>query len=127
MPLVNAGRDFIAAAIVNDGPPTFFDNGAAHLGVGDSTDAFDPADTDLQAVTNKFRRPMEATYPQIAGNVLTLRSLFAAGEANFAWQEWGSFNNVSGGVMLSRLVEDLGTKDSSKAWQMTIELTVTAA
>lgn len=127
MALSNAGRDFIAAAIINDGPPTFFDNSNAHLAVGDSTDAFDAADTDLQAVTNKLRKAMEATYPQITDNVITFRSLYSTAQANFAWDEWGTFNAAAAGTMLNRKVEALGTKTSAAAWQLTVELTVVAA
>jgi hypothetical protein len=124
MPLTNAGRDFIAAAIIADGPPTPFDGGNAYLGVGDSTTAFDVAQTDLQAASNKFRQAMEATYPTRAGNVLTFRSLFATGDANFHWQEWGLFNDAAAGEMLSRKVEDLGTKTSAQSWLLTTTITV---
>jgi hypothetical protein len=124
MPLTLAGRDFIAAALMNDGPPTFFDNTNAHLGVGDSDDAFDEADTNLQAETNKTREPMEASYPQRADNVLTFRSLFSTGDANFDWEEWGVFNHVSAGVMLNRKVEALGTKADTQSWLLTADLTV---
>lgn len=124
MPLTTAGRNFIAAAIVNDGPPTFFDNSNAHIGVGDSTTAYNQAQTDLQAATNKLRDAMEATYPQIADNVLTFRSLFTTGQANFAWAEWAVFNASSSGTMLNRKVEALGTKTSAQSWQITVELTL---
>lgn len=124
MSLTNAGRDFIAAAIMNDGPPDFFDSGA-YIGVGDSTDAFDAADTDLQASSNKLRKAMEATYPSRAGNVLTFRSLFGTGDANWHWQEWAVFNAAAAGVMLNRKVEDLGTKASSQSWLLTTTITVT--
>ena len=124
MPLTNAGRDFIAAAIINSGPPTFFTNANAHLGVGDSATAFDVSQTDLQAVTNKVRKAMEATYPQLASNVITFRSLFGTGDANFAWNEWGVFNASVAGTMLSRKVETLGTKTSAQSWQLTADVTV---
>lgn len=124
MPLTNAGRDFIATAIINDGPPTFFTNANANLGVGDSTTAYAAGQTDLQAATNKFRKAMEATYPTRAANVLTFRSLFSTAQANFSWQEWGVFNAGSSGTMLSRKVEDLGTKASSQSWQLTVDITV---
>lgn len=125
MALTTAGRNFIAAAIMNSGPPDFFDASNAYLGVGDSTDAFDAADTDLQAASNKDRQPMEATYPQIATNVLTFRSLWGTSEANFAWAEWGLFNADPGGTMLSRKVDALGTKTSAASWQLTATITVT--
>ena len=124
MPLTNAGRNFIAAAIINDSSPTFFTNANAYLGVGDSSTAFSAAHTDLQAVSNKDRNAMESTYPTLATNVITFRSLWGTGEANFAWNEWGVFNASSSGTMLSRKVESLGTKTSAQSWQLTVTITV---
>lgn len=128
MPLTNAGRDFIAADIIGESV-TEFNNANAYLGVGDSTTAFAATQTNLQAATNKLRKAMEATYPTRSVNVLTFRSLFGTGDANFAWQEWGVFNNVTdgSGTMLSRKVESLGTKTSAQSWQLTATITVTAA
>ena len=58
-----------------------------YIAAGDSTAVFAPTQTDLQASSNKFYQPMDATYPLIATNVLTFRATFATGDANFAWQE----------------------------------------
>jgi hypothetical protein len=69
---------------------------------------------------------MEATYPQRSGNVLTFRSLFATGEANFDWNEWGIFNAASAGVMMARKVESMGTKTSVQSFQLTLTITVNA-
>jgi hypothetical protein len=124
MPLLDAGRDFIAEAIINDDTPAFFDNTNARLAVGDSDDAFDETDTDLQAVTNKFRKGMEASYPQRTANAITFRSLFSTSEANFAWEEWGVANDGSAGVLLNRKVESLGTKADTQSWQLTAEITI---
>jgi hypothetical protein len=123
MPLTNAGRDDIAKALIADSF-TAFNNANARIGVGDSSAAFAAGQTDLQASTNKLRKAMEASYPQRAANVLTFRSLFGTGDANFAWEEWGVFNAGSGGTMLSRKVESLGTKTSAQSWQMTVDITV---
>ena len=125
MPLTNSGRNYLAGAIIAN-PSTLFDNSNAYLGVGDGTTAFNAAQTDLQG-TNKYRQGMEATYPQISTNVVTFRSLFATGNANFAWEEWGTFNASTSGTMLNRKVESLGTKTSSASWQLTVDLTVVAS
>lgn len=125
MPLTNAGRDVIAAMLIGEST-TDFNNANAHIGVGDSTTAFAAAQTDLQAATNKLRKAMDATYPTRSTNVLTFRSTFATGEANFAWQEWGVFNAAAAGTMLNRKVESLGTKASTQSWQLTVTNTVTA-
>lgn len=125
MPLTNAGRNYMAGAVIAN-PSTLFDNSNAYLGVGDGTTAFSASQTDLQG-TNKYRQGMSATYPTIATNVITFRSLFATGNANFHWQEWGTFNASSSGTMLNRLVEDLGTKTSAQSWQLSVDITVVAA
>ena len=126
-PLTNVGRDHFARDLiglsVND-----FTNAFAHLGAGDSAAAFAKAQTDLQAASNKFRRPMEAGFPDVpsAQNVIRFRSLFGTSEANFAWNEWALFNriNTPPGTMLSRKVESLGTKTSAQSWQLTATITV---
>lgn len=126
MALTNAGRNYLAGAIVAN-PTTLFNNANAYLGVGDSSTAFSASQTDLQAATNKLRKAMEATYPTIATNVVTFRSLFGTSDANWAWNEWGVFNASSAGVMLSRKVESLGTKANTQSWQLTVDITVNAA
>lgn len=127
MALTNAGRDFIAQAIVNASSPTFFDASNAYIGVGDSNTAFAAGQTDLQAASNKLRKGMDGSYPQRSANQLTFRSTFGTSEANFAWEEWAIFNASSSGVMLSRKVEALGTKTSAQSWQITCTITVNAA
>jgi hypothetical protein len=118
--LVQAG---IGAAV------TAFNNANSYIGVGDSTTAFAASQTDLQAATNKFRKAMDATYPSGAANVITFRSTFGTADANYAWQEWGVFNNATNGsgTMLSRKVESLGTKTNTQTWQFTVTLTFTTA
>lgn len=127
MALTTAGRNFIAQAIINDSP-TFFTNANAHLAVGDSTTAFAVGQTDLQATTNKLRKAMDATYPTRATNALTFKATYGTSEANFAWNEWGIFNASTGGVMLNRKVESLGTKVAGTAtWVFTVTLTINAS
>lgn len=123
MALTTAGRNFIATAIMNSGPPTFYDNSNAYLGVGNSSTAFSAAQTDLIGGSTD-RKGMEATFPQIATNVLTLKSSFNDDNSQFAWEEWGVFNNSTGGTMLSRLVESLGTKGAGQTWDLTVDITV---
>lgn len=125
MGMTNAYRDYLAQVSIGEAV-TSFANANAHIGAGDSSTAFAATQTDLQAATNKLRKAMDATYPQRSGNVLTFRSTFATGDANWAWQEWGVFNASSAGVMMSRKVESLGTKTSAQSWQMTVTITINA-
>jgi len=124
MPLVDLARDLIADALLGGSSYTKFNSANAHLGVGDSSAAFASTQTDLQAATNKLRKPMDATYPQRSSNVITWRATFGTTEANFAWNERGVFNALSGGQMLSRKVVSLGTKTSAASWQLTCTDTV---
>lgn len=126
MAITNAGAVLAATALINDSA-TFLNNANAYLGVGDSSTAFSAAHTDLQAASNKLRVAMDSTYPQRSSNVLTFRSTFTTGQANFAWQEWAVFNASSSGTMFSRKVESLGTKTSAQTWQLTATVTVQAA
>lgn len=112
---------------------TYFNNAQAAIGVGDSTTAAANTQTNLQAATNKLRRAMDATYPQhtdttgtASSLTITLRSTFATGDANFAWQEWGVFNSATDGTgrMLNRKVESLGTKTSAASWTLTITISL---
>lgn len=119
MGLVNLARDMLADAITGGASYARFDNAHAYLGVGDSSTAFNVAQTDLVAATNKLRKGMDIGYPSRSGNVLTWRATFTTAEANFAWNERGIFNAVSGGQMLSRKVVSLGTKTNANSWQLT--------
>lgn len=108
---------------------TFFNNGNAYIGVGDSSTAEAATQTDLQASTNKLRVGMDATYPQhtdattSGAATITFRSSFTSGQANYAWAEWGVFNGSSGGRMLNRKVQANGTK-STGTWTLTVTLTI---
>lgn len=122
MALLNAGRDFIAAAIMNDGPPTFFDNTNAYFCVGDGDTAYSADQTDLQG-SNKFRQGMEDGFPSVASNVISLKAIVGESDGNFVWKEWGTANASSAGTMLHRKVESLGTKTTG-VWVVEYDLTV---
>lgn len=108
---------------------------AARLGVGNSTTAAAVGQTDLQAAagsSNRQFKVMDSTYPQQSNGVLTFKSTFATGEANFAWQEWcvdiGTPTVADGttvsALMLNRKVESLGTKTSAGTWALTATITI---
>lgn len=111
---------------------TYFNNARAAIGVGDSTDAFDATENDLQAATNKLRKGMDATYPVHADGTasanaqIVFRATFTGGEANFQWNEWIVANSATAatGRALNRKVETLGTKGSGSTWTITVTLTL---
>jgi hypothetical protein len=109
---------------------TFFNNSNAYIGVGDSTTAAAATQTDLQASSNKLRVAMNATYPihtdatTSGAASIQFQATFGTSAANYAWQEWGLFNGSSGGRMLQRKVESLGTKSAGSTWVLTVTLSV---
>ena len=125
MPLTNAYRNYLVQAALGEAV-TPFNNGNAHLGVGDGATGFDPVQTDLQG-SNKTRKAMDTSFPTRNGNVATFRATFGTSEANYAWNEWGVFNASSGGTMMNRKVEALGTKTSAQSWQIEVQITLNVA
>lgn len=133
MGLTNDGRDAICDLIRN---VTTVNWGTPYLGVGSSSTPFAATQTNLQGGAGAaVRKAMEAGYPKEGGtaNVLQFRSIYGTSDANFAWNEWGVFTVAgtgdppTGGTMLSRKVESLGSKTNVEVWQLTVELTLTAA
>lgn len=116
--IVTAGKNHIAALLVNDG-------GTVNLGfcgVGSSSQAVAVSDTDLvtpigsrKAVADDFR----------VNNAADFSTLFASGDNNGTWREAGLFWAASGGDMLARaLFQSAVTKDSTKVvtvdWSVTV-------
>lgn len=122
MALVNAYRDFLAAASIGEAV-TPFNNANAHLGVGNGTTAVAATQTDLQGAS-KARKAMDVGYPTRSTNVMTFRSTFGTADANFSWDEFGEFSASTGGVMMSRVVQDLGEKSSAETKQVTVTVTL---
>lgn len=120
MALTNAGVNFIANAIVGQG--TFFNASNAYIGVGNGSGAFSATQTNLLG-GNVLRKKVDSGYPVVAPPAVTFRATFEPTEANFAWNEWGIFNGLSGGVMLNRVVESNGTKQSNQTWVLEVSVT----
>ena len=118
-----------------------FSTGNAAIAVGISTATAAATQTDLQAATGstaRFIQEMESGYPAHSDGTSSsgarecqFRAIFGTTEGNFAWQEWGIFNdpNTTGlsgsyalGRMLNRKVQSLGTKTTSATWTFTCTL-----
>jgi len=122
MPLTTAYATFLAQASLGESV-TAFNSSNARIGVGDGTTAFSSSQTDLQG-TNKYRKGMDSGYPTRSGSTMTFQSTFGSSEANFTWNEWGVFNASSGGTMMNRKVESLGTKASGSTWILRVQITL---
>ena len=121
--VVNVGGALMLDLLIGAGG-TVFSNANAYIGIGDSATAAAVGQTDLQAATNKLRKAMDATFPSRASQVMTFKSTFASGDANYAWNEIGLFNASSAGSMFSRaLVTSPFTKTAGLSIVATYTLT----
>lgn len=130
MPLVQLGRNNIAALIVSTGAMRPWGATGAYFIVGNSTATHTTTHAWMLGAASTMKA-MDAGYPTRATNVNTFRATFSTAEANFAWNEWGVTNTTSTGdanqSLLNRKVEDpsLGTKTSAQSWQITADITFT--
>lgn len=99
-----------------------FNSTNAYLGVSTSTAAESATQTGLQG-TNKTWKPMEATYPSIAGQVTTFRSVFGSGDANYSWDEFSIMNDSATGDNLNRKVSAQGVKAAGQTWTLDLSIT----
>lgn len=120
MALTTAGINFLAQAAIGQGVP--FNASNARIGVGNGTDAFEAGQIDLQG-TSTMRKAMDPGFPAIEPPLIKFKSTFTQSEANFAWNEWGIFNAATGGVMLNRVLESNGTKQSNQTWIIEVDIT----
>ncbi len=121
--LANAGITLLLT-LLTGGAGTAYTNAVAYLGVGDSNTAASASQTDLQASSNKLRKAQDSTFPSVTNQTVKFQSTFGSSDANFSWQEVGAFNAGSGGTMLNRKVQDLGTKSSGATWVLQLSITI---
>lgn len=125
--LLNEGINELFTLICGTGA-TKFDSGNAYLGVGDTTSpAADPAQTGLQAPTNKVYVAMDGGYPTYGSSQKgTWRSTFGSAVGNWAWNEFTVANGGSDAAKnLNRKVEAKGTKGAGTTWILTHEISLT--
>lgn len=114
---------------------TYFNNGNASIGVGNSTAAAAASQTDLQGASQYFKG-MDATYPthttgtgSTAALNISFKATFSTSQANFAWQEWTICNSTNStgansARRLNRKVQSLGTKSTAATWAFTVTLSL---
>jgi len=104
---------------------TAYSNANARLGVGDSDTAENANQTGLQAATNKTWKGMDTGYPTVSSQVMTFKSTFGSGDANYAWKEFTVVNaSDDSGKNLNRKVSNQGTKASGQTWTLTLTITL---
>ena len=121
MGLTATSRNFLVSALVGSNTVPF-DAAHAHLAVGNSNIQFQFGQDRLQGALTA-RRPMDPGYPIVNPPRITFKSTFGPDVANFAWREWGVFNHPITGIMLNRVVEDNGAKQSGQTWVLEVDIT----
>mgnify|MGYP001564856242 FL=1 len=133
MPLLRIGRDWLSERIVTTGVGTGVDKPYGSTGaiiwVGTGSAAHSAADAFISGTTVSAST-MESGYPIIRScNILEFRILKSTVDAVWSWRNWGISNatvsSTVSGRMINRMVEDLGDKTCSQAWQLTACVTVT--
>jgi hypothetical protein len=119
--LLNTGIDEMWDLIAGDSS-NHFNNAGARIGVGDSSTAASPSQTDLQAASNKTYKAMESGYPTTTSQKATFKSSFGDSDANYAWNEW-VVKQATSGKCLNRKAESLGTK-SGGTWTLEVSITL---
>lgn len=131
--LTSAGITRMLSLLIGAGGQAF-SNAWARLGVGNGGGTPAAANTDLAGASRLFKA-MDSGYPTLSGTVLTFRSTYQDGEANFTWSEWGidlggagssTSGTTVGAPLLNRRVPptNLGTK-SGGVWTLTTQITIT--
>lgn len=112
--IVNAGKNFLASAVINTSSSPF-----SYMAIGTGTTAAAVGDT---ALGSEVARSV-FTSSSIASNVVTLSTTYAAGTGTGALTEAGILNASSGGTLLSRVVFSAINKGASDS--LTIVWTIT--
>lgn len=109
------------------------------LGTGDTATAATSADTQLGSNSTSHSRYIvaDATFPTIAGGVITVQATFTSTDGNYAWNEWGlviattttNSDTFAGSgttpILLNhKAPASLGTKSSGSSWVFTVTLTI---
>ena len=133
--VTTAGLNRLTALLIASGATQALTNLATRLGTGNGAAGAVVGDTDLGATAgaaNRWFQVMDATYPQQANGVLTVKATFATGDGNYAWNEWGidvGAPTVSSSAVVSALLFNhktsaaLGTKTSG-SWVLTATCTI---
>jgi hypothetical protein len=121
-------QTLLGTAGAGTGALAFFNNANTRMAIGSSATAEAAGQQDMQ--TPVARIAMDSGYPAhtdsatlAAANTVTFRATALDAVANAVWAEWGLANAATGGRLLNRRVQALGTKTSG-SWQLTVTLTL---
>jgi len=124
--LCNVGINLLLDLLVAGGG-TPYNNANAYLAVGNGVVAAAPADTDITGPSKTYI-VSDVGYPIVGTTACTWRSTFAAGDANYAWNEVALLNGNAppASFILNHLVPagGLGTKAAGASWTLSLVITI---
>lgn len=103
---------------------TRYDNTNANLIVGTGSGGATAGDTEA-TFTAGVKKVMDGGYPTYGTSQKAVwRATYVSGDANQAWNEFGTLNAASSGLLLNRKVSAEGTKVVGQTWELTLEITL---
>jgi hypothetical protein len=119
--IVNVGKESILKYLGNISGGGY----ANSIGVGDSSTTAAPAQTDLQASTNKFWKTIASTDRVYISNTLYVSADFGYTEGNWTWNELGLRDSQGTPVMWARQTDSsplvkTSTKRAIVEWQLSL-------
>jgi hypothetical protein len=120
--IVTAGKDLLLDRLFAlNGPPAAIGS----VGVGDNATAAAVGDTGLKGTTNVLIQTADAGTSRSA-EVVTIKSTFGTGVANFNWQELGLFNgNVNNTSTMLNRIAPIGPFNKTSAVSIIVTVTIT--
>jgi len=121
--MLNEGIDEIWDLIAEINAIDYYTNLLARNGVGNSATVAAATDTGLIGASTAFVA-QEAGFPAVAtAQRIDFKGSFAAGVAEFAWEEFTIDNGATPNANLQRLVTPKGTKSAGETWTAEIRIT----
>jgi hypothetical protein len=119
--MLNEGANLVWTLLCS-GVGTFFTNGNARVGVGDSNSAEAQDQIGLLGA-NQLYKNMDSGYPQYgSGRQAVFRGTYMETEAVWDWNEWTVDNGSVGQVNINRKVQSIGTKPNTEIWRLVVTL-----
>lgn len=119
--LLNAGITQILNLLIDDNEDHF---DAPQIGVGNSSTAAAPAQTDLQGASQDWHA-MEGGFPTVVDQTITFQGQFGDGHAEFNWLECAVRQAGAATTVLNRILGNKGTKVAVEVWSARDLITIT--
>ncbi|HOM27133.1 MAG TPA: hypothetical protein PKV21_06470 [bacterium] len=119
--LTEAGADEMSKLCFGTGGTKYaFGNTYLIVGTGTGTES----DQDTEATFTNGVKKLASSITYGTDKKTTIVAVFGPDDANQDWQEFGTLNALTSGVLLNRKVINKGTKASGDVWELTEEISL---